>query len=75
MTKSVEIVSTQVKMEDLKSQETDLAKEMSKIKAMQGKIAKKLRGQEKDKTTGPKQETKDKKMLTVVMFLVLVGFL
>ena len=62
-------------MEDLKSQVTDLAKEMSKIKAMQGKLAKKLEEQEKDKTTGPKQETKFKKIFTSVMFLGFFGLL
>ena len=62
-------------MEDLKSQDTNLAMEMSKIKAMQGKLAKKHRGQEKDKTTGPKQETKFKNFLNVVMFLVFFGLL
>ena len=60
-------------MEDLKSQVTDLAKEMSKIKAMQGKLAKKLGQQEKEKTTGPKQETKFPKIFTYVMFLVFIG--
>ena len=62
-------------MEDLKSQVTDLAKEMSKIKEMQGKLTKKLGEQEKDKTTGPKQETKFKKIFTSVMFLGFFGLL
>ena len=60
-------------MEDLKSQDTDLAKEMSKIKAMQGKLAKKLIGQEKDKQTGPKQETKFTKIFSYATFLVFIG--
>ena len=36
--------SDQVKMEDSKTQDKDLAMEVSKIKAVQGKLAKKLRG-------------------------------
>ena len=47
----MEIVSNQATMEDLKSQDTDLSKEFAKIKAMQAKLAKKLKGQEKDKAT------------------------
>ena len=56
-------------MEDWKSQDTNLVMEVSKIKAKQAKIAKKLGEQEKVRTTGPKQETL---MLIIIMFLVLV---
>ena len=62
--------SKQVQIEDLKSQDIDLGMEVTKEK-----LAKKLRGLEKDKTTGPKQATKDKKMLTLVIFLFLAGLL
>ena len=62
-------------MEDLKSQDTNLAKEMSKIKAMQAKLAKKLGGQEKDKATGPKQKTKFTKIFINVMFIAFFGLL
>ena len=61
-------------MEDLKSQDTDLAMEVSKIKAVQGKLAKKLRGQDKDKTTDPKQKAKATAVLTFVLFLGLACF-
>ena len=66
----MEIVSNQPKMEDLKSQDTNLSKEFAKIKAMQAKLAKKLKEQEKDKATSqtlsscpetvPNQEKKPK---------------
>ena len=66
----MEIVSNQPTMEDLKSQDTDLSKEFAKIKAMQAKLAKKLKEQEKDKATSqtlsscpetvPNQEKKPK---------------
>ena len=75
LTKSLEIISNQLKMEDLKSQDTNLAKEMTKIKAMQGKLAKKLGEQEKDKATGPKQKTKFTKIFINVMFIAFFGLL
>ena len=59
-------------MEDFKCQDTNLTKEVSKIKAKQAKLAKKLGEQEKGKTAGPKQETA---MLIVIMFLVLVALI
>ena len=74
-------------MEDPKSQDADLAKEFAKIKAMQARLAKKLKEQEKDKATSqnlsscpetvPEQDKKSKRKDSqeAIVSLLMTNFL
>ena len=74
--KLMEKMSSIIGDADLKSQDTVLAKEMYKIKTLQGKSTKKLRRQVKDKASISEQERNDKKkQIFLAIFLVLIGVL